>query len=123
MDWNKIHDWMDKFHSDVVESKREIRGRTFMGCHLETWERGNIHVVLETAPKGESVDERLFSTVYEHQTYEVEIPFDRFLNIMAGKDEIRDDEWVVHAESQVPTALQLYNPNDDTDFDEGWQGA
>lgn len=112
MDWNKIHDWMDRFHAEVVDAKREIRGRTFCGCHLETWERDTIYVILETAPQGDNIDDRLFSTVFEHQTYEVELPFDRFLNVMSGKDEIRDEEWVVHSETEMPPELQLYNPDE-----------
>lgn len=99
MDWNKIHDWMDRFHSDVVESKREIRGRTFCGCHFESWDRDEIYIVMETLPLGTTLKERLYSTVFDHQIYEVALPFSRFQLIVEGKDEIQDEEWEIRSET------------------------
>ncbi len=99
MNWNDIHSWLDRFHAEVVEQRKVIRGFIYMGCHLETWEKNEIWVVLEPGARGDTDEARsadmIRSILHDgNRVLEAPIPFERFERIVRGEDTIKDDEWI-----------------------------
>jgi hypothetical protein len=100
MTWVDIHNWMEKFHSEVVDSNKTIRGFTFIGCHLETWDSSEVVIVLEPGLRGTTPESRANDfgrmTMVEdgRSVLEAFIPYDRFQKIVSGKDQIQEEDWV-----------------------------
>lgn len=97
IDWNALHNWMDKFHDEVVEGKQRIRGFTFCGMHLETHSRDEIVISLHPGIEGGSAEERaksLVKEIFDEDRYlEAFIPVERMSKIIAGQDDLVSDDW------------------------------
>lgn len=101
LSWEEIHDWMDKFHEEVIDGWKVIRGRTFISCHLQSWERGEVWIVMSPRDLGDNVAERLnyLQRIAENggdvnETLEAILPIDRFERIVRGKDVILEEDWL-----------------------------
>jgi len=96
MDFSQVHDWLDKFEDEVCENKKKIRGRIFSGMRLEIYDRTEVVIVLETAIEGSCPESRTMSMIKEimdTRVLEAFIPYDRFVNIVNGTDELREEDW------------------------------
>lgn len=96
-DWTTLNNWMDKFHEQVIDNKKVIRGYTFSGLHLEVFSRDDIVISLTTRIQGKTPEDRAKSTIkdiFDHRVLEAIIPIDRFEKIIANQDTVKDDDWV-----------------------------
>lgn len=97
-DWDALHDWMDKFHDDVVEGKRRIRGFIFCGMHLETHSRDEVVINLHPGVEGNSPEDRANSFLKEvfddYRYLSAFVPIERMKKIIVGQDCLAETDWV-----------------------------
>lgn len=95
--FSDVQGWLERFEDEVCGKKKRIRGRTFDGVRMEVYCDGEVVVILNPAVEGEDADDRAVSFVkdcLDPRLLESFIHPARFQKIVAGEDEIREEDWV-----------------------------
>lgn len=95
--FSDVQVWLGRLEEEVCGKRKRIRGRIFDGIRLEMYVDGEVVVILNPSIEGESIDSRTVSFIkncLDSRVLECFIAPDRLKRIVAGQDEIKEEDWV-----------------------------
>lgn len=100
MTLDQIHAWLDSFEKKTCAKGNLVRGFPIFGVHLQIFDRSEVIVVLQPGLRGDDPESRMndFCKQMEDEDgdrlLEAFIPIDRFREIVEGRDELVDEDFL-----------------------------